>query len=157
MEAIVAVGVAGNVLQFLDFASKLCSTSLEIYRTANGTPTSNAQTEALLKGFIESMDGVSSDLAQYRTALSVTSKQAFIPGQNELGTIISDCQNLANDLMTRFEKLKASGRPGRWKSFVAGVKCMWKKKELDELQLRLQQHRKELEWRMLISLRFIIS
>jgi hypothetical protein len=153
MEAVVALGVAGNVLQFLDFASKLCSTSLEIYRTADGASTSNAQTEALLKDFMESMDEVSSDLVQYRSALFVTSKQALAAGPSQIGLIISDCQAISDELVARFEKLKSGGKPGRWKSFVTAVKCMWEKKELDELQYRLQQHRAELEWRILISLR----
>ena len=157
MEAIVAIGVAGNVLQFLDFASKLCSTSLEIYTTVGGVSSSNAQTEALLKDFIESIDEVTTNLAQYRNVLSDTSKQAFIPSQDQMSTIIADCRGVADELMARFDKLKASGTPGRWKSFAMGVKCMWKKKDLEELQSKLQQHRKELEWRMLISLRSILS
>jgi hypothetical protein len=153
MEAAVALGVAGNVLQCLDFASKLCSASLEIQRTADGASTSDAQTEALLKDFIGSMDEVSSDLVQYRSALLVTLKQALAAGQSRIGSIISDCQVLTDELVARFEKLKWGGNPGRWKSFVTGMKCMWKKKELDELQYRLQQYRAELEWRILNSFR----
>jgi hypothetical protein len=98
------------VLQFLDFASKLCPTSLEIYTTADGTSTSNAQTEALPNFFINSIDGLSSDAVQYRTALSGTSKQAFAPGHNQMNSIISDCQSLADELMAPFEKLKSSGK-----------------------------------------------
>lgn len=116
MEAIAALGVAGNVLQFLGFASKLCTTSLKIHATVDGTSTSNAQTEALLKGFIESMDGVSSDLSQYRIALSGAPKEAQLPCRDQIGPIISDCQALAEDLVARFEKLKSSGNVGRWKS-----------------------------------------
>jgi hypothetical protein len=99
------------------------------------------------------MDEVSSNVVQYRSALLFTSKQALLAGQNRIGSTISDCQALTEELVARFEKLKSRGKPGRWKSFVTGVKYMWKKKELDEWQYRLQQYRAELEWRILISLR----
>lgn len=124
MEAVAALGIAGNVVQFLDFASKLCSTTLQIYNTADGVITSNSQTEALLKDFIESVDEVSSDLVEYRAALQSMSNRARSSGEGQIVSIILDCEVLAEDLVTQFERLKASGKPGRWKSLVMGVKCM---------------------------------
>lgn len=153
MEALAALGLAGNTVQFLDFATKLCSTSVEIYRGVDGSSASNTQAEGLLKGFIETIDEVASDLGQYRTALSAASKQAAGKGELQIASIIVDCQTIADDLLRRFEKLKSDGKPGKWKSFVTGVKCLWKKHELEELQKRLRANREELEWRILLSLR----
>lgn len=155
MEALAALGVAGNTVQFLDFATKLCVTSIEIYRGADGASASNAQAEGLLKRFIETIDEVSSNLGKYCVALSVASKQASGRGEAQISSIISDCQAIAKDLLGRFDKLKSSGKPGKWKSFVSGVKYMWKKQELEVLQGRLKQNRDELEWRILLSLRYL--
>jgi hypothetical protein len=151
MEAVAAVGIAGNAVQFLDFSQKLYSTSLEIYRTTNGASTQNAQSEVLLRDFIESIDTVSSDLEQYRSALDLTSPLAS--GAGGVQDIVEDCRGLAGELLGRFEKLRAHGQVGPWKSLVKSVKCMWKEKELQDLQTRLGRYRHQLEWRVLISLR----
>jgi hypothetical protein len=156
MEALAALGIASNAVQFLEFATKLCVTSIEIYQGADGASTSNAQAEVLLKSFIETIDEVSSNLGQYCVALNVASKEASRRGEVQISSIISDCQAIADELLRRFDKLKSNGKPGKWKSFVSGVKCMWKKQELEELQGRLKQNRDELEWRVLLSLRYLL-
>ncbi|KAL2440891.1 hypothetical protein ABEF95_008482 [Exophiala dermatitidis] len=153
MEALAAFGVAANVVQFLDFATKLCVTSVEIYRGVHGASASNAQAEVLLKSFIATIDEVSSDLGQYSVALSTSSKEASRRGEAQIGAIVLDCQSVAEDLLQRYQKLKSGGSPGKWRSFVSGVKCMWKHQELEALQRRLKQNRDELEWRVLLSLR----
>jgi capsule polysaccharide export protein KpsE/RkpR len=154
MEAVVALGVAGNKVQFLDFATKLCVTSIEIYRDASGASTTNAQSEILLKSFIDTIEDVSNDLGKYFNALNAASAQANVQGDVQIRLVIADCQAIAQDLSQRFEKLKASGKPGKWKSFVAGLKCVWGKNELDELQKRLKKNRDDLEWRIMLSLRY---
>lgn len=154
MEAVAALGVAANVVQFLDFSQKLCSTSLEIYQATKGASRANTESETLLRCFIESINMVSSDLKKYRSALNVTPPHVF--GAGAIKDIVDDCRNLAGDLLGRFEKLRAGGNPGRWKSFVRGVKCMWSEKELQDLQSRLGRYQSLLEWRVLISLRYSI-
>lgn len=154
MEGLAILGVAGNAVQFLDFATKLCSVSVEIYRGVEGTSASNAQAEGLLKSFIESIDEVSSNVGQYCLALNSASIQANERRQSQMSSVIADCQVIARDLSRRLERLKSSGKPGKWRSFVSGVKSMWKKQELEELQSRLKRHRDELEWLILLSLRY---
>jgi hypothetical protein len=55
-----------------------------------------------------------------------------------MNSIISDCQSLADELMARFEKLKASGK------LRERCEVHLEKKELDELQMRLQQRRERI-------------
>jgi hypothetical protein len=153
MEAVAALGVAGNVVQFLDFATKLCVTSVEIYQRTSGASAANSQAETLLKSFVDTIDEISSDLAKYFTSLNAASTQAQQQGDTQICNIIADCQQVASDLTRRFDKLKTSGKPGKWKSFVAGVKCIWREKELEELHSRLKRNREELEWRIMLSLR----
>jgi hypothetical protein len=153
MEAVAALGIAGNVVQFLDFATKLCVTSVEIYQHTNGASASNAHAETLLKSFVETIDEIAADLGKYFTSLNAAFPQAQQQGDTQICSIIKDCQEIASDLLQRFDKLKTSGKPGKWKSFVAGVKWIWRKNELKELQSRLKDIREILEWRILLSLR----
>ncbi|KAF8851240.1 hypothetical protein BDZ45DRAFT_767290 [Acephala macrosclerotiorum] len=151
MEAMAAFGVAGNVIQFLDFGQKLVSTSLEIYIARSGASTSNKEYEKLLQDFIESIDIVSENLLQYDRRLDITPPQAS--SQNGLQEIVDDCRSLAAKLLTRFEKLKLQRKPGLWKSSVRAVKCMWQESELVDLQKRLSRYQSQFEWRILLSLR----
>ncbi|PMD63790.1 uncharacterized protein K444DRAFT_626482 [Hyaloscypha bicolor E] len=151
MEAIAALGVAGNVVQFLDFGQKLISTSLEIYTAGTGVTVSNKESETLLKDFIESIDTVSENLLQYDTRLGEKLPQAT--AQNGLQDIINDCRNLAAELLVRFEKLKLQRKPGRWQSTAKAVQCMWQDSELVGLQQRLSKYQSQLAWHILLSLR----
>ncbi|KAF2632673.1 hypothetical protein BU25DRAFT_417277 [Macroventuria anomochaeta] len=56
MEALVALGLASNTVQFLDFATKVCTEAIDIYHNASGKSVSDTQTERLVKGFMESID-----------------------------------------------------------------------------------------------------
>jgi hypothetical protein len=151
MEATAALGVAANVLQFLDFGQKLYSTSLEIHRAANGATNANAESETLLRDFIATIDTLTRDLKQYRLTLTVISPQVAQAGS--LQDVVEKCRALANDLLGRFQKLRPEGKRSRWKSWVKGVECMWRGRELQDLQSRLARYRSELEWHVLISLR----
>jgi len=151
MEAIIALGVAGNVIQFLDFGQKLISTTLEIYTAGSGATFSNKESETLLKDFIESIDTVSENLLQYDTRLGEKLSQAT--AQNGLQDIIDDCRNLAAELLARFEKLKSQRKPGRWQSTVKAVKFMWQDSELVKLQERLSKYQSQVAWHILLSLR----
>jgi hypothetical protein len=153
MEAVVALGIAGNAVQFLDFATKLCAASTEIYRDASGASAANKQSQTLVRNFVEKIDEISKDVGLYFDALATASSQASAQADPQISLIIKDCQVIAQDLSTRLAKLKASGTHGRWKSFLKGLECMWKKNELDELEGRLKRNRSELEWRILLSMR----
>jgi hypothetical protein len=157
MEAVAALGIAGNVVQFIDFATKLCATSGEIYRHTNGASATNAQAEMLLKSFVETIDRVTSDLESYFSSLEAASGQAQLQENVGVTDIIKDCQMIARDLSQRFNKLKTNEKPDRWKSFMAGVKCIWRKDELEELSNRLKKNREELQWRITLSVRQVIT
>ena len=151
MDPITALGVAGNVVQFLDFGRKLVYTSFEICKAPNGASASNKESEMLLKDFIESIDTVSADLLQYDNKLSLNIQQT--PSSSGLQEIVDHCKALTVNLLARYENLKLHRKSGRWKSLMRAVKCMWKEPELQDLNERLIRYHSQLEWRVLLSLR----
>ena len=52
MDPLSALGVAGNVLQFVDFSAKVISTASELYRRADSSTLRNRDTEILVKDFL---------------------------------------------------------------------------------------------------------
>lgn len=126
MEVTTALGVAANVIQFLDFGQRLFTTSFEIHRVANGASTAHRKSENLLRDFLNSIDTVSHSLHQY-----LSTCKSYLPQVAEAGTfqdVVEDCRAPAKDLLRRFERLRIQGKQGRWRSFVTGVKYMWKRR-----------------------------
>ena len=47
MEALAVVGPVGNIVQFVDFSSKLVSKSVQLYQSSNGTLAKNTDAETV--------------------------------------------------------------------------------------------------------------
>ena len=150
MEPLSALGVAGNVVQFVDFSSKLCFTFAQLYKSASGTTKTTKEIEALTKDFTQSIDRVSQDMLQYQLALDQTTPVG--EGSQDIQRIVDGCKELASQLLTQLGKLQPSKRAA-WPILLATIKTIWKEKELKDLKDRLSDYRSQLEWHILLSLR----
>jgi hypothetical protein len=157
MEATAALGIAGNVVQFIDFSQKLCSTVSQVYRSTDGISSANSNTELVAKNLLLSLDRISADVANYRSHL-----ERDIPtgtggegaaDRDEMRKIIEGCRRVAAKLVSQLESLKAGRDPGKRKSLVVAVKAVWKKRELEDMEKELQNFRSQLEWRVVVALR----
>ncbi|KAK1751211.1 hypothetical protein QBC47DRAFT_85811 [Echria macrotheca] len=159
MEATAALGIAGNVVQFLEFGQKLCRTFSQIHRSATGVTEHNNDTEILIHSFASNVGVISGDLAKYCAHLGATKGPdgGMNSGQggDQMQAVIRGCGEVAVDLLGRLDKLKScSGLPvGKRKAILTTVKAMWKGKELEDLELKLSRFRKELQWIVVVSLR----
>lgn len=124
---------------------------MQIYASGKGATSSNKQPESVLKDFIESIDEVTENLIQYTTKLEHNSAQPTT--QSGIQETIDDCRLLAQELLGRYEKLRLDTKPGKCKSSIMAVKCIWKQSELLDLQIRLAKYQSQFEWRILLSLR----
>ncbi|KAK8080187.1 hypothetical protein PG997_008005 [Apiospora hydei] len=150
MEPLAVLGVAGNILQFLDFSQKLCHSFFEIWNSSHGITKANADTQSRMNTFIESADIVVADLQTYIKSLSCDRGNE---ADRMLHTTLDKCLKLANDLVTRVQTLALPRGAGKWKAARAVVKSLWKEKELLSLQQSLSTYRKDLEWFVLLSIR----
>jgi hypothetical protein len=174
MEPASALAVAGNVLQFVEFISKLISKTLQIYKSDDGSSKDRRLLESHLKDFILLNARLSSD-TRGRPTLEVETNtegvdnvvqhlvgHAAVLGQNGLDAngardpiqdIAIKCSQIANELVVRLERMKLKGNPRVWASLKAALADMWKTSELDELQRNLAVYKQQLELHVLISLR----
>ncbi len=156
MEATAALGLAGNITQFLDFSAKLCRTISEIYHSGSGASKHNADTETLTNAFASSLDTVSRDLAKYCAFLGDdAATQGTGSGQSEIQAVVDGCRDVALDMLGRLEKLKTGKDAGKWKSFLVAVKALWMEKEIFEVEQKLRKFRTELQWVIVVSLRSV--
>lgn len=93
MEAVAAIGLIGNIVQFVDFSGKLIK-SVELYRSHNGTLAENVDIEAATK---------------HLAALSQKLKDdAIIVGDGALQSLSHSCQEAADDLLAALNTVKAN-------------------------------------------------
>ena len=138
MEALAALALAGNVLQFVQFVSVLVSTVSEVHDSASGASERTIE----LENIYERLSAFTSSLQiQESTGVSAftqtTENLAHIRAVSDLA---KDCKGLCDQLLETIRDLKVEG--GRWRrfrSFKAALKSAWESEKIDALEARLDR------------------
>ena len=138
MDPITTVGLAGNIVQFVDFACNLFSTSYQIRTSSKG-----------LTDDLDSVQCITTDLKQICTTLTASlSKDSFSTEDRHIASLGTQCLRIAEKLLATVAKLKPREGSSRWGSFQAALKTIWKQDEIDRMTLQLNGLRMELMLRM---------
>ena len=155
MDPLTAFSVAGTVIQFVDFSSKLLLGAHGLYKSTSGVLTANQELEL-----------VTNDLRGVIRKLSILATQSS-PGQDEedrklqesFVEIRDEATRLATELMTKLERLKVKedlkGHQRAWASLFKAVESAWTRDELHEMRLKLKTLKEAMESRLLFSLRSV--
>lgn len=149
MDPITALGIAGSVVQLVDFGIKVVSKSKKIYRSGDGTLERN-----------HDLESVASDLLVIQTKLRqslrpLESQGPLSEDDHALVKLSESSSDVASELLERLNKAKVEGRFQRWKSVRQAVKSITSKKDVDELADRLMTLRGQLDLRIVIGLRYV--
>ncbi|KAI0380861.1 hypothetical protein F5Y04DRAFT_281536 [Hypomontagnella monticulosa] len=139
MDAIVAVGLASNVLHIVGCAAKLISIANELGNDTASSENRDYQVitlhlEVLAKNISDSTRAIS----QAYTAAS--------PEEQALQPVADKCCELAKDLLNRLQKcgIKPNQNGSRLQRTKASLKAIWNKREIRDISDRLQFFRSEL-------------
>ncbi|KAL8686618.1 MAG: hypothetical protein Q9218_006983 [Villophora microphyllina] len=122
-EALAAVGLASNVLQFIDFTTQLCVRIKEYSSSASGFPKAVGQQATHL-----------SHLLSLLRELSGRSN-----GQQLQDGILGQCETQAQELAEIFESLRIGSSQGRWRHARAAFNSMRRTEQIDKLQSTLDR------------------
>ena len=111
-----ALGVAGNIVQFVDFSCKLIRKSSDIYHSANAENTELDKIGRFLRGF-------NSDLAS--SLLSLETHELV------LRDLASSCRIVAQELLSTIGQVK--GPLSRGKSSCQALKAVWGRDKVHQL------------------------
>lgn len=139
MDALAAVGLVGNILQFIDFSSKLIARANQLYNSNEGALLENIDIEKTTNDLSVLSNKLMNNLSVESTAL-----------QN----LSLSCNAIAATLLEKLQKMKVKGQPTRWKSMRKVISTAWNEKELLELERRLSRYREELNLRIVVDLRY---
>ncbi|KAK7985854.1 hypothetical protein PG988_003476 [Apiospora saccharicola] len=129
MEALVAVGLATNIITFVDFAAKLWKGAKEISE----------------KGSISQLDWIqdgTEELQQFIMELTKTAEPPTDDANKQLGKLAKDCADTAEEMIKLLDKVKEGCQKssGLYKFRMLGRSLM-KKGELESIQTRLNSYR----------------
>jgi len=172
MDPLTALGLASNIVQFVDFASKLISQSHEIYRSADGALEDNVVLEYVAKNLSRLGDELKSKQADIKTGREALARERdwakkdgrVIPepekvtaAGKQLQQLSKECSAVSNELLQELEKLKIKEPHKRWESFRQALNSVWSQEKIRALETRLEGIRKQLDTTLLVCLRYDIA
>lgn len=146
MAELAAVGLAGNIVQFVEFGTTLFHEGRELYRSAQGATADHLE-----------LENVTKDLE--RLALDLHSSQLEPSQSNEnLRGFARDCGGLATQLLHLLEELKVTDtRNRKWGSFKRALAHVTKKGKVEELERRLTRFHQVLNRNLIVDLRYALQ
>lgn len=129
MDPLTALGLASNIVQFVDFTSKLVSSTRELYVSSSGAKGENLELESIAQSIQELAGRVRPSNIEQRVILANQ--------DNSLFDLSDQCIAVSNELLSVLESLKVKGPHRRWESFHQAISSQWKKSTIESLQRRL--------------------
>jgi hypothetical protein len=131
MEALAAVGLAGNIVQFIHFGCSLIFEGRQIYISTSGLTEENTD-----------LHTIAGNLNKFITTFRVRN------GDANLASLAVRCQEVAQKLSDAVSSLaerhELDPRYARYKAIRQALKSMWGKGEIKDLQQRLESLRDQL-------------
>ncbi|KAG6356382.1 hypothetical protein INS49_015770 [Diaporthe citri] len=134
MDPFSAIGLAGNIVGFLDFGFKLLSKAREIQASASGTAAANENLVSLTQHF----QRVTASLRAQKVSGAATGDELAIQ------ELAAECDSVAIELMELVDSLRARTSKSKRESLRAAFREWRKGDQKDELQLRLDRCRSQL-------------
>ena len=144
-EALAALGVAANIVQFIDFGGKILSESYRLHKSKRGNSGKN-----------EELESVALDLQKLHDELQCPDNERYqtpTPNDIQLQRLAEQCRDVCLELLAALEKMKSVDSPGKWRSFRVALETVWGESKIKSLQVRLDEARQELIVRILMSFR----
>jgi hypothetical protein len=151
MDPLAALSLAGNVIQFVDFGSKLLSRAEELYKSSRGSLAVNDEIELVtadLKDLITKLRGsfLAKDENEALSQQDQVNKTSF-------RSVCDEAAKVADELVGRLTKLKLNGKHRKLGSLQHAVRSLWNEREVASLMKRLLNLKETLESHVLFSIR----
>lgn len=144
MEPLAALGLASNVLQFVDFSSNLVRDAAKVYHSTSGLPAE-----------LEDVVIITDSLDSYMGRLSPPALSPSAPADNKaLIALVSSCQETCRDLKQLVENIKGKDPGSRRDSFRVAWRSLRSKGRLEELEKRLDRYRSQILSHLVYMLRY---
>ncbi|KAI8955798.1 hypothetical protein F4801DRAFT_176095 [Xylaria longipes] len=164
MEALAALGLASNIVQFLDFTWRLTSATGEIRNSASGATERTIELDkifgklsAFCSDFLKRPEAADSDDEVKRMQKLFSNPESDLQRQiiiqshtRSLQGLASDCAALCQQLLAVTSKLQARGGSShRFRSFKTALRTLWDERKISDLEERLKRHQRAISFHFL--------
>ena len=150
MDPLTALSLAGNVIQFVEFGTRLLSRAAELYRSTVG-PLSVHDEIALVTADLQ---GLIVRLRQQACEYGMNAQDG--DQWERFRKICDEAANVADELVSRIGRLKVKGGKHRKiQSIQQAIRTLWSEDEITRLQVRLSALKEALKDRVLLSIRSV--
>jgi hypothetical protein len=153
MAELAALGLASNIVQFVDFGIKLFSEAREIYESAQDGRAEDLELETVtvdLKGFAQSLH------ASGKPSPGNPQPKKLAADEIALQKLAISCEKLANELLKLLDDLKVKGQGNRkWKSFKQALNHVRREEKVNKLEERLEKFQRQITTHLVGILRFV--
>lgn len=139
METLAAVGLVGNIVQFVDFSEKLISKSAQLRKSDKDALPENADIETVTNHLV---------------LLSNRLKDPATSTGDELQKLCTSCRAVAEELLAALDKVKVKGEQGKWKSIRKTLRIICSREDIENLERRLAMFREALNSHIVVDLRY---
>ncbi|KAH9220710.1 hypothetical protein DL95DRAFT_477881, partial [Leptodontidium sp. 2 PMI_412] len=141
MDPLTAIGLASNIIAFVDFAGKLVSQGHEIYKSASGALQDNVD----INNIVTDLSLHVNKLKEANTITAPTQKE------QQLQSLASKCSILAVEISQKLKKLNVdeNAKMRGLRSIGKALRSAWGKKDLEDMMARLGTFRSEIQFSIL--------
>lgn len=129
MEPLSALGLACNIIQFIDFTRKLIHDGVEIYTSKLGSTNGNLELESLygqLSDLSSQLLDVGENGPDYSASEQEDSSRRTEPCDKGLVALANGCRKDCDKIIEVVRKLRIDGKSHRrWRSFRAALEYAW--------------------------------
>ena len=149
-EGLIAIGVAANIMQFVDLGSRILYTSYKICVSAQGF----TKEHRILDSLTNDLQNVSHDLQC--SIREGQNQQGVSQNDVQLQRLIEQCSLTCHELLLILDQIKAPINPSKWDSLRAARKSIWKESKMKKIQACLDEYRQAITMRVLSGLRYVL-
>jgi len=144
LDPLTALGLAGNVVQFVEFLVQLLDKAHEVHKSAQGTSQENLDIET-----------VAETIRALQTKLGIrdSSTRDEYQADDSLVRLCSSCDETAKELLDVLDKFKLQGKRSPWKSMRHTIKTVRGQTAVLSICERLKRFQEILELTILVDLR----
>lgn len=147
MDPMSALGLAANIVAFVDFGLKVVKSATEVYRPAEGT-TEDVQDTAIITNNLQSL------MNRLRTpAIPVSTPEDF----EKLVILAKNCSKICSELQDLIQSVSTSRAGSKAESLRIAWKTVLKKGKLQALETRLEKYRSQVLNHIVVLIRHVFN
>jgi hypothetical protein len=139
-EAIAALSLAANIVQFIDFGTRVLSNGHSLYKSGSGRKVldENQEIKIIAQSLNQLVQGLTSSEASTNPSSGVSQIEI------NLRKLAAQCSDIASELLRAVGKLDVQGKSGRWDSFRTALKSVLAESKIEKIRQRLDKFRQEI-------------